>query len=538
VAPPAPASEALPWLEPDQSGSGAASAEPPTRRGARRGRPWSLRRRVLVLLAALMVVGLGVADFVTYRTLHNYLLNREDSQLDALAHGAARELITGTAGPGFGSRYGSSIQPFIEARGSDGSVAGSVPASEGGVALAPPALPARLPAVPAPVDGDAVEGALYMTVSSSKAGQPPYRVRLSGLGEGPLEVQGETLVVATPLTEVQATLRALFWTEFGVSGGALLLALLAGAWLVRLSLRPLERMADTAGEIAAGALDRRVPTDGSRTEVGRLGAALNGMLARIEGAFSEKEASEARLRRFVADASHELRTPLTSIRGYAELFRRGADRRPEDLAKVMRRIEDEASRMGLLVDDLLLLARLDQGRPLSRRPVDVSVLAAEAVDAARAVEPDREMTMEVDPGLWVQADRDRLRQVLDNLLGNVRMHTPPGAPATLRARSGEDSVLIEVQDSGPGIAPEAARRVFERFYRADPARTHASGGAGLGLSIVESIVAAHGGRVEVGNAAGGGACFRIYLPPLEPGAGPLDEPPPADSQPSPSFSQA
>lgn len=477
---------------------------------------WSLRRRLLVLMAALLLAGLAVADVATYRTLHSYLIGREDLQLDSLAHGAARQLI---GGPGDVADYGvrlrggnGGIQPFVEAFDPSGAPSAFSPASVGGSDIPNPRLPSRLPGVPEDPNAGPSGAAVYLTAPSSRSGQAPFRVRVSSLADGPLVVPGETLVVATPLTDVIATLHTLVWTELGVSAGALLLALLAGAWLVRLSLRPLERMADTAGEIAAGQLDRRVPVDGSRTEAGRLGSALNAMLGRIEGAFAEKEASEARLRRFVADASHELRTPLTSIRGYAELFRRGADRRPEDLTKVMRRIEDEATRMGVLVDDLLLLARLDQGRALESAPVDMAEIVNDALDAARAVEPGRPIEVLLQGPTMVSGDGNRLRQVVDNLLVNVRMHTPPEAPARVRLAPVEDGLWLEVEDRGPGIDPESIPLLFERFYRSDPARAHTGGGAGLGLSIVDAIVRSHGGRVEAANNHDGGACFRVLLP--------------------------
>jgi len=287
-------------------------------------------------------------------------------------------------------------------------------------------------------------------------------------------------------------------------------------------------MGDTAGAIAAGDLTRRVKPAESRTEIGRLGLALNSMLAQIEAAFEERRASEDRLRRFVADASHELRTPLTSIRGYSELFRRGAGARPEDLAKSMRRIEAEASRMGVLVDDLLLLARLDQGRPLEREPVDVAKVATDAVDGARAIDPSRPIDLQVNGVASVIGDEGRLRQVIDNLLDNARVHTPPGTPVGVRVSSQADEVLLSVTDNGPGLPPEAADRVFERFYRGDPARSRETGGAGLGLSIVSAIVEAHGGTVTVSSPDGTGATFEVRLPASsgasEPGAPPDGSP--------------
>ena len=519
----------LPWAPPEAppgtaGGIGGRLRTLRLRRAAWRARPgrrgaWSLRRRILVVLGAVLVVGLGVADGVTYHTLRSYLLNREDQQLDALAHGGLNRVLRdgGLAPGGFfpSGVLGGNSQAFIELRDTSGNVIGSALQAHrlDQSALPPPQLPAQLPAPPASAanGGDA---AVYLTAPSTGSGQAPYRVRVGYLSPdiGLLGGQTVILVVATPLSDMVATLHKLVWTELGVSLAAVALAVAGGAWLVRVGLRPLEDMADTADEIAAGRLDRRVDAEDPATEVGRLGSALNSMLGRIEVAFSEKEVSEDRLRRFIADASHELRTPLTSIRGYAELFRRGADRRPEDLAKAMNRIEAEATRMGFLVEDLLLLARLDQGRPLEKDPVDMRTVVADAVDAARAVEPDRVVTCDLAAGAVVEGDRHRLRQVADNLLANVRFHTPEGAPAEVHLGVEADQVVLRVDDHGPGLGPEA-ERVFERFYRADPSRSQDTGGAGLGLSIVQAIATAHGGTVAAANRPDGtGARFEVRLP--------------------------
>jgi two-component system OmpR family sensor kinase len=296
---------------------------------------------------------------------------------------------------------------------------------------------------------------------------------------------------------------------------------------VRIGLRPLERIGETAGAIAAGDLSRRVEPADTKTEVGRLGLALNAMLARIEEAFEVRRASEERLRRFAADASHELRTPLTSVRGYAELFRRGAADDPEALANAMRRIEEESARMGDLVDELALLARLDQGRPLDRDPVDLVEVAAAAVDAARVADPARRIELGSDGPVVVTGDRARLRQVADNLLSNARVHTPHGSPVRVLVRVEGDEAVLAVEDEGPGIPSEDAERVFERFYRADPSRSRKSGGTGLGLSIVAAVAQAHGGVARVEAATGGGARFELRVPLRTPGPE-VPAPPPAE----------
>jgi two-component system OmpR family sensor kinase len=313
------------------------------------------------------------------------------------------------------------------------------------------------------------------------------------------------------------------------------LALLAGAawWIVRSSLRPLEEVETTAEAIAAGDLTQRVPHRDPRTEVGRLSTALNTMLGQIEAAFEARRvteqsarASEERMRRFVADASHELRTPLTSIRGFSELYRQGAVEDDAALARVMRRIEDEATRMGLLVEDLLLLARLDQQRPLEAKPVDLVPLVRDSVLDARAASQGHDIRLAVDAvpdSATVIGDELRLRQVMANLIGNAIRHTPAGTVVVVGLeQDGDEHVVLEVRDDGPGIAEEDVGRVFERFYRADPSRTRVgangstSGGSGLGLSIVSALVAAHGGQVEVESTPGSGATFRVSLPSSKP----------------------
>ena len=353
---------------------------------------------------------------------------------------------------------------------------------------------------------------------------------------------GLTAVVGQDVADDQAVLTRLVRIELVVGLLVLAAVAIAGYLLVRNSLRPLVEVEHTAQAIAAGDLSRRVPVAHERTEVGRLSAALNGMLARIENSFRAQQASEeqavaseARMRRFVADASHELRTPLTSIRGFAELHRQGAVVGAEDTHRIMQRIEAEATRMGLLVEDLLQLARLDQQRPLTLGPVDLAELAGDAVHDARAVQPDRPVRLLLDESLTdapvVQGDEARLRQVIGNLVTNALTHTPVDARVTVRLSEdpGDPGVVVlAVSDEGPGLAPADAERVFERFYRADSSRTRAAGGTGLGLSIVASLVAAHGGRVDLTTAPGRGATFAVRLPRSGPPA------PPAVPDPTPS----
>ncbi|RMI38368.1 HAMP domain-containing protein [Actinomadura harenae] len=350
---------------------------------------------------------------------------------------------------------------------------------------------------------------------------------------------GDVVVLGRNLKDVRDTVRQLVTIDITV--GVLVLGGLGAlaALVVTASLRPLRTMEATAEAIARGDLSRRVPDADPATEVGRLGASFNSMLSQIEAAFGAQARSEAaarrseeaarrseenalrseeRMRRFVADASHELRTPLTAIRGFAEFYRQGAARTPGELDRLIGRIEETASRMGLLVEDLLLLARLDRQRPVERRPVDLLAVAAEAVQEARVLAPDRPVDLDVEGGVAYQilGDEPRLRQVLGNLLTNAIVHTPAGSAIEVRLSPGEldgdPAAVCEVADHGPGLSPEQAERVFERFYRADKARSREDGGTGLGLAIVAALVAAHEGRVEVDAGTGTGAVFRVILP--------------------------
>ena len=456
----------------------------------------SLRGRLLGGVLALVALGLVVSSVATYSALQAFLLRRTDQQLAAAAAPVVRAMFV--RDPLFpGLQDSNAVIPdgtYGEFRDPQGQIVDRL-----AVRFRDPDTP--LPDLPSELDPDRKR---VFTVRSSD-GDIRYRVLTQPTSIG-------TLVVALPLTDVQATLRRLVKVELVVSAAVLVLVGGLASWVIRVGLRPLDAIGNTAGAIAAGDLSRRVEPAGERTEVGRLGLALNAMLGHIETAFAERAASEARLRRFVSDASHELRTPLTSIRGYAELFRRGAADRPEDLAVAMRRIEEEAERMGVLVDDLLLLARLDQGRPLEQAPVDLRALAVDAVADARAATSDHEVELDAPAPVTVVGDSGRLRQVLANLLTNARTHTPPGSHVAVRVGAENGAALVEVSDDGPGLGDLDPNRLFERFYRADAARDRATGGSGLGLSIVDAIVRAHGGTVQAGERPGGGAAFRVTLP--------------------------
>ncbi|MFL6205641.1 MAG: sensor histidine kinase [Acidimicrobiales bacterium] len=328
---------------------------------------------------------------------------------------------------------------------------------------------------------------------------------------------GRTLTLALPLDDVEESVRQLLAIVL-VAGLAVLGVLgLVIWWVLRLGVRPVQRMTATAGAIAAGDLSQRVEEGTRGTEAGDLSLALNGMLGRIEEAFDQRAASEARLRQFVADASHELRTPVATIRGYAELYRTGALERDDQLDDAMRRTEEEAVRMGTLVDDLLHLARLDQGRPLEREVVDLGQLVEDSVRDARAVEPGRAITVTIPFPVSVLGDRARLHQVVANLVSNARVHAPD-APIDVRLRKDGEEAVIEVRDEGPGMEEADAARAFERFYRADTSRSRQHGGAGLGLAIVDATVRAHGGTTTIDTAPGDGTTITVRLPERPPAA--------------------
>ena len=339
------------------------------------------------------------------------------------------------------------------------------------------------------------------------------------VGPAPGPAQNVQIVLAAPMRGVDASMDVLSRTLVIVGLAVLALILIIGWFIIRRDLRPLENMTRTAERISDGDLSQRVgvPDDGS--EVGRLGHAFDTMLDQIQSGFESqraalvaKERSEQQLRRFVADASHELRTPLTAVRGYSELYRAGGLADDEAMEQAMTRIGSESRRMAALVEDLLLLARLDQGRPLRHDAVPLSELVNDALLDLRAVEPERPVEAKVQPHVVVSGDEDRLRQVIGNLLTNVRVHTPPESPLEIGLSARNGTSTLSVADHGPGIDPAHVEHIFDRFYRADSGRSRDRGGSGLGLSIAASVVAAHGGDISYSNTPGGGATFTLTLP--------------------------
>ncbi|MFD8141944.1 sensor histidine kinase [Streptomyces sp. NPDC059708] len=465
----------------------------------------------------LVALGLAVSDTVVLGSVRAQLLGRVDQQLqrfgDSMAHRVRAEGLPqphpGHAGGGRAWLPSQYVMAFAEP---DGTVS----------------RPLRQPVAA----GD--PGPLWPTMDAAglraRLGKP-FEVA-SDHGDGtwwvlivPVDGDDATLpagvVVAAPLADVTSTLDSLA-DAFRIIGLVVSLLLAVAGWFaVRAGLRPLRRIEETAAEISAGRpLSHRIPGASPRTETGRLSIALNGMLTQIESAFAARTASESRMRRFVADASHELRTPLAGIRGFAELYRMGALTEEADVKRTMARIESEAVRLGALVEDLLTLVRMDEQRPLELAPMDLRTLAVDALHDTRALDPSREVTLTGPDGAGppgpapVEGDEARLRQVVANLVGNAVAHTPAGSPVRIGVGTVDGRPVIEVADRGPGLTPEEAARVFERFYRVDASRSRqGGGGAGLGLAIASALVGAHGGDLELDTAPGRGALFRVRLHP-------------------------
>ena len=535
----------------------------------------SLRAKLITGLLALVIVAIAAISVSGVWVLRSYLTSQDDSQLRAVYTSAVSQGVSLVPGDIYRVPGTSNIFVGVQEPGNPLSPSGSQSGpSYGGYRQAQ-----SVPEVPTSQLWAITNNGKLMTVQA-QSGSDTWRVITEPVSyplatpTGSTEQVTGTLVVGADLGNINATIGGLAVTILVIGLIVVCILALAIVMVVRASLRPLVDIEATAGEIAAGHLNRRVPERDPRTEIGSLGRSLNTMLSQIETAFHAQEASEVaahqseeRMRRFIADASHELRTPVTAIRGFAEYYRqRGGlvrhwdrDREeqagaadsaagvaaakagltPRDLDRIMVRVEKEAARMGLLVEDLLLLARLDKQRPLARQPVDLLSLAADAVGDARLLAPARAIDLSVQPGaaFLVIGDEPRLRQVIGNLMSNALTHTPDGTPievsissGTLDPQAGDQTpaVILDVTDQGPGMTQEQARRVFERFYRADQARTRATGGSGLGLAIVRALLVAQGGVASVRTAEGQGATFRIALPLAPEALGHPDDPDGAD----------
>ncbi len=497
----------------------------------------SLRTKLIAGLLALVVIALTVIDVVSISQLQGYLIGRARAQLQTVSTQIQQ------------AQLGTSPQVQIgtivaQAYDHSGAFVGNI--SPRGSVIAAPA-----PQYPFPVTGPwlAANSNGFANISLQGDHWLAYVTPITFTDQLTGAQVSGYIFVANDLSDAYRTVSQLTVLDIIVSVVIVVVLAVVGFLVVQANLRPLVDIEETAGEIAEGHLNRRVPERDPRTEIGSLGRSLNIMLSQIETAFHEREKSEEaahqseeRMRRFIADASHELRTPLTAIRGFAEYYRqRGGlvqhwdeEESPRnvavesgltaaDLDRIMNRVEAEAARMGLLVEDLLMLARLDQQRPLAHTPIDLLTLAADAVHDTRMIAPNRTIELKVQPGaaFLITGDEARLRQVIGNLMSNALTHTPDGTPIEVSISSGvldprasvpEPAVLLDVKDHGPGMTPEQAQRVFERFYRADQARTRKTGGSGLGLAIVAALVAAHGGIASVRTAPGRGATFRIAFP--------------------------
>ncbi len=486
---------------------------------APRWRRWTLRTRLLVTVLAIAVVGL-----TAFGVLSTAMLGRSElARIDAQLNGSAADISQANHPP-------PPPKPADEVSGvpstfqilffdSAGNQVGRI--GVGNTTLKLPAMDTA---------SVAARGSRIFEVGEVGS-DSRWRVRTVVQPANTAQPQGGTAAIVMPLDGYYATARELRTIELIAGAGLLLVLAAVATWLVRVGLRPLSRVEHTAEAIAAGDLDRRVPDADTHTEVGRLGTAFNVMLERLSSTMRQLGESESRMRLFVADASHELRTPLTSIRGYAELYRMGGGTDPGQVATMMRRIEDEAVRMGVLVDDLLLLARLDEQRPLDLAEIDLATVADEVVADALVRQPERVVRLSVSNGpARVVGDEHRLRQVLTNLVGNGLTHTPADteievriasgtvptdgeavAAAGVELRTGDPAVIVEVRDNGPGIPLGKAQHVFDRFYRVDESRSRA-GGSGLGLAIVAAVLTAHGARIQLLTAPGSDTVFRIVFP--------------------------
>ena len=478
---------------------------------------WSLRNRLLLATVFVAAIGIGASDFAANAELRGFLIRQVDSQLSSVAGGTVSRLVRAGIAPNPDTQSDSSQSTTPEFHAV--SPLSGVPTATSVTLLDPTGVMlGQLGGDIGNAGSQATFTGMTLTEVAATKGKPftidtkhPRAatraiafVLPSNLG---------SVVISVSLNSVDKTLDELRWLFLLISIAVILLIGLVSRWLITLSLKPLLEVEVIAAAIADGDLSARLPELQPSTEVGRLTKSLNTMLGRIEESFAQKNASESKLRRFVADASHELRTPLTAIRGFAELHRQGAVTGEVKVKELVGRIEKESIRMGSLVEDLLLLARMDEARPHALEPVDLTHLIEECVASARAAGPDHPITVEVPTDLYILGDSKRIHQALGNLLVNARTHTLHGTRIIVRATSSDSEVSVAVEDSGPGLSVGDQARIFERFFRVDPSRArHAGEGSGLGLSIVDAVMKAHGGKVTVRSELGKGATFTLHFP--------------------------
>jgi two-component system OmpR family sensor kinase len=491
--------------------------------------PRSLSSRLVAFVVGLVVVVVAAAGAATYLALKSFLYERLDQQLSTTASVDSIANMLGRHVP-FGLRNPQTV--WLEVINTSGDVVADQPTGPGIAALNLNADTRKslVPGTKGPISVTTEDGTHLRLVSIGGLDAQTTNPTTGQTYEYPVRV-----LVGLSTSEIDRTLHRLVLLEVAIGALAVAAALAVTSWGVHLSLRPLNRVTRTAREVTAelspdgAGLDRRVPEGDPQTEVGQLADSFNSLMGTVEAQFAARVESERRMRQFLADASHELRTPLTSIRGYAELARmRRANGEPEQ-ADTLERIESEGTRMSRLVDDLLLLARSDRGAPPQRELVEVSELIEDAVDGARAAFPQRRIDVAAPPDLHLVGDHDQLLRVLRNLVTNAAVHTDPSGPIRVSAHAEGTDVVVRVIDSGPGLTPEQAQHVFERFWRADKARTRARGGSGLGLAIVASIVGAHQGTVDFQSTVEGGSTVTLRLP-IE---GPIDDSGPGDAPPNP-----
>ena len=479
---------------------------------------WSLRNRLVLGVVILGALGIIASDIAAQTAFRTFLIAQVDAQLDNVAGGSLLRLDRAGI---YTERHQDApnttgkeplFKPFEPLREVPSDISVTLLDANGVVmgTLGGSQSPQRIQSLVSgitPKQVTSYENKPF-TLESQSSG-PGFRVLARNLPSGTGSV-----ITSVSLSGVEKSINQLRFLFLAVGFMVLIILALGARRIIGISLKPLTTVEETAEAFARGDFSARLPEARNDTEVGRLTSALNQMLARIEESFSARVASEDRLRRFVADASHELRTPLTAIRGFAELHRQGAIQGEAKTSELVRRIEQESIRMSTLVEDLLLLARLDQSREMESEPVDVKTLIEECVASARAAGPDHPITLALpQDDLFILGDSNRIHQVVSNLLANARTHTPTGTKINITARQDEKGTSIEVSDQGPGLSAEDQARIFERFYRADPSRVRNGGeGSGLGLSIVDAVMKAHGGSVTVTSEPGKGATFTLFFP--------------------------